>query len=179
MRALRKVSVATMKSLLYCVLNIFFLVLRVTESTYNAMPLKYQNEIEEVRKTGCSCPPDGLEAINALSYRYVFEDPQHPNNHKPVGKNSPKRVLNTKDEKKCTLFSLSCFADKNGAINFFWELKKNIPNFEKSVGNLLHEGIITEDDGLTTTPEYYTHFELFEYIQCNLSVKFTLSEKLV
>ena len=141
---------------------------------------KYENEIIAVDKLGLKCPPDNLSVPKDFpTYRFVFEDKAHIKNHKPAGKINPKRVLSEKDERKCFLYSLSCFTNKEGAETFFFEVKKNIKNFEKSVGNWIYGGIINDRDGLMSTPEENAHFELFEFTDCDLSAKFEAVKKLI
>ena len=163
-----------------CILICVCVVLQPYKTKAIAMALKYQDEINAVNGMGLCCPPeDLLVPTNILSYRFVFEDAAHKKNHIPMGKNNPKRVLSEKDGKKCFLYSLSCFADEKGARSFFVEVKKTNPNFEKSVGGWICEGIIDDKDGLVSKPDAFTHFELFEYENCNLSKKFEPKDKLV
>jgi hypothetical protein len=145
-----------------------------------SLAYKYESELSVVRTADIQCPPEDLtEPENLLAYRFVFTAPSHVKNHKPVGIHNPKRVLSTEGAKKCFLYSLSCFTDKEGAKTFFVEMKQVHKNFEKSVGDSLAEGILGKDDGHISAPGYKTHFELFESKNCDLSKKFAVVEALV
>ena len=144
------------------------------------MTLKYQHEIIEVGKNGVKCPPDELTAPNnLLAFRFVFDDPKHVKNHIPVGVHKPQRVLTEHENRRCFLFSLSCFTKKDGAIAFFDEYKQTIKQFEKIVGNTICGGNIDVKDGLVGKPGRHTHFELFEFQECDLGAKFEPLHKLI
>jgi hypothetical protein len=141
---------------------------------------KYHNEIDKVQQMGICCPPDELTVPNNLqTFRFVFEDPNHTKNHKPPGANKPHRVLTEKDQKKCSLYGLSCFKRPDSAKQFFSELRKINPLFYKAVGETLSSGVLDGNDGLMTEEGRHTHFDLFEFENCNLSNKFTPIEKLI
>jgi hypothetical protein len=141
---------------------------------------KYHNEIEKIKQMGICCPPDELTVPNNLqAFRFVFEAHNHINNHKPPGANNPKRVLTTNDQKRCSLYGLSCFKRPDSAKQFFSELIKINPKFNKAVGETLSTGVLDGNDGLITEEGRHTHFDLFEFESCNLSNKFTPIEKLI
>ncbi len=141
---------------------------------------KYRNEIQQIRESGVCCPPNELTAPNNLrAFRFVFEDSNNVRNHKPPGANNPKRILTEKEQKKCSLFGLSCFKGQEGAKQFFYKLSKHNPKFYKAVGETLSTGVLNDDDGLITEEDENTHFDLFEFESCDLSAKFTPIEKLI
>lgn len=141
---------------------------------------KYQSEIEQIQNLGICCPPEELSAPNNLkTFRFVFEDTNHIKNHKPPGANNPQRILTIKDQKKCSLYGLSCFKVQDNAKLFFLNLSKHSPKFHLLVGDTLSIGNLDTNDGLITTEDKDTHFDLFEFETCNLSDKFTPIEKLI
>jgi hypothetical protein len=141
---------------------------------------KYKKEIEKIRELGINCPHDVLTSPdNLLAFRFTFEDLSNIKNHKPPGAINPKRILTEKEQKKCSLYGLSCFKKQEGAKEFFYEYSKNHPMFYKSVGEMLSSGIMDIKDGLITEEDQHSHFDLFEFEGCNLSEKFTPIEKLI
>ena len=141
---------------------------------------KYHNQIQQIRESGVCCPPNELNTPNNLrAFRFVFEDSNNIRNHKPPGANNPKRILTEKEQKKCSLYGLSCFTRQDGAKQFFSELSKQSPNFYKAVGETLSTGVLDGNDGLITEEGKHTHFDLFEFESCNLSNKFIPIEKLI
>ena len=141
---------------------------------------KYQNDIESINCLGICCPPEELYEPNSLeAFRFVFDDPKHIRNHNVPGNITPQRVLTENDHEKCTLFGLSCFQKKDGAISFFNDVRKTIKKFDKIVGNNISTGIIDNEDGHVTKPQEYTHFDLFEFENCDLSQKFVPIEKIL
>jgi hypothetical protein len=141
---------------------------------------KYQKEIQQIQELGVCCPPDELSTPNQLRvYRFVFENSSTDKNHIPPGAINPKRILTEKEQKKCSLYGLSCFTGEVGAKQFFSELSKHNPKFYKAVGETLSTGVLNEDDGLITEEDVYTHLDLFEFESCDLSTKFTSIEKLI
>jgi hypothetical protein len=47
-----------------------------------------------------------------------------------------------------------------------------VPKIRKSIGDSLASGTISNEDGLITATSAEGHFDLFEYTNCNLSLKF-------
>lgn len=141
---------------------------------------KYSSELAIIHSKHPKCPPEDISEPNDLqAYRFVFKEENHINNHKPVGLQTPQRILTTANSKKCCLFSLSCFLGKKEAMAFFKEMKRNHKNFEKTVGDSLCEGVLRNDDGHVSPPDDKTHFELFESSTCNLSNSFKVTESLI
>ncbi len=141
---------------------------------------KYQNQIDKVQEQGLCCPPDNLLVPNNhLSFRFVFEDAKHVKNHNPPGINNPKRILKEQDSKKCSLYGLSCFSKEGGAKQFFNSITNSIPNVHKSIGDTLSTGYIQSDNGLMSEEDIETHFDLFEFEDCDLSKSFVPKEKLI
>lgn len=134
---------------------------------------KFKEELSEIDSLGICCPPEELNKIeNLITFRFTFSPPNEEKNHIVAGKKNPKRVLKTDGNKKCNLFGLSCFKNDEKAILFFEELQKNIPMIKKSLGDNLSKGILIEEDGEITTEDVWTHFDLFEYEECDLSERF-------
>lgn len=141
---------------------------------------KYHKEIEKLQQLGICCPPDELAVPNNLkAFRFVFANPNRIENHKPPGVNNPKRVLAMNNKRKCSSYALSCFKSSDMAKQFFLNISKHTPNFYKIVGEMLVSGVLDSNDGLITKEDKNTHFDLFEFENCNLSEKFTPIEKLI
>jgi hypothetical protein len=141
---------------------------------------KYQKEMEQIQESGVCCPPDELITPNDLiAFRFAFEDSNKIKNHKPPGVINPKRILTEKEQKKCSLYGLSCFTKKDAAKLFFSEVSRNNPNFSKAVGETLMTGFLNKNDGLITEEDKNNHFDLFEFEGCDLSKKFKPIEKLI
>jgi hypothetical protein len=141
---------------------------------------KYQNEIEQIQESGVCCPPEELINPDDLkSFRFEFEDSSNIKNHKPPGAINPKRILTEKEQKKCSLYGLSCFTKQDAAKMFFAEVSKNNPKFSKAVGETLVTGLLDKNDGLITEEDKHNHFDLFEFEGCDLSKKFKPIEKLI
>lgn len=124
---------------------------------------------------GCEMP-DGLHnPKNYLAFRYVFAYENHCNNHKPVYVQNPKRALKNP---QTIGFALSCFDNEQKAVdNFYNNLKKN-RNFIKTVGDSLCSGLLNETDGEITPVNFNGHLSLFEYVDCDLSSKFSIIKTL-
>lgn len=137
---------------------------------------KYQSELDVLISEGAQLPPLS-EPQNKYAYRYVFNE-ENPNNHKPVYIQNPKRAISAKDRNKfCTSgYALSCFEQEEKAIIKFNELRANYRNIALTIGNALCTGTLNESDGLITQSNYETHFDLYEYHDCDLSRTFKITK---
>jgi len=141
---------------------------------------KYQTELNRLFESGRKLPSLGVPQ-SKLAYRYVF-DYEHPNNHKPIYVQNPKRRQFHVDCDKLTTsgYALSCFEKKESAVQQFKNLKNTHKNIDNSIGNALCGGFLDEKDGLITdSNEKTTHFDLYEYCECNLGGKFEIQQRLV
>jgi hypothetical protein len=140
---------------------------------------KYQDEMLSLKNQfGCICPPEELliPEFKEAVFRFVFEDINHNNNHKPPLISKPSRINSITDKKKCSHYALSCFEKEEAAKNFFNSMHGN---FYKSVGDSLCKGFLDANDGKITQSDQNLHFDLFEHSNCNLSDKFVIIEKLI
>jgi hypothetical protein len=138
---------------------------------------KYIKEINELIAKGLQLP-DLCEPANKYACRFFFRE-GHDNNHKPIYIQNPKRVISNVDQISTSGYALSCFEDIKNAIRKFELLKTTNKNIHKTIGNSICGGIIEFDDGLITKANNITHFDLYEYFDCNLSEKFTLEVEIV
>ena len=141
---------------------------------------KYQSGIDELIKEGYALPSLHVPH-NKFACRYVF-DYEHFNNHKPVFIQKPARIQSSRDIDNLTTsgYALSCFEKEESAVQQFKDLQNNNKNIYKSIGNALCIGILEEKDGLITDPNRATtHFDLYEFSECDLGSKFTIRQKLV
>lgn len=151
------------------------------ESSANATgkkPFKYQQLINELLAKGCSLPslfqPNGMNAC-----RFVFSEPGHPN-HIPQYVCNPRRMLQDIDKNTATtsLLALSCLTTPAKAETFYANLRKAFRNAASSIGDSLAEGILTNEDGMMTTPSANGHFDFYEYELCDLNKTFHITRKL-
>lgn len=141
---------------------------------------KYQKEIDFLLSQGKEMPLLHTP-LNKRSYRYVFSS-GHSNetkNHKPVYINQPARMIKNIDKACLTGYSLSCYENKEKAIEVFRQHSSTHKNFHQTAGNCLSEGILNDSDGLITEKNNTTHFDLFEFKECDLSSKFNITEVLI
>lgn len=145
-------------------------------------PFKYQDQLKYIAEfRGCNFPPDNLYVPNFKEdvFRFIFDNPDHPYNHRPPFINKPIRANNPNDRMKCDGYALSCFEEENQAKQAYQNLIKNIRNFHKTAGNSLSRGFIDDNDGLVDTTSKNGHFNLYEFEECDLSQKFIFTEKLI
>ena len=136
---------------------------------------KYQDEIDIAISQGCTLPvlhePGGM-----IAFRFVF-DHEHPNNFLPPLKIKPQRRLDASI--RVTGYALSCFEDMGKAKNHYANLAKTFRNIRTEIGDCLSSGKIENNDGLVDDTLIGTsHFNLFEFEDCDLSKKFEILCKL-
>jgi hypothetical protein len=145
------------------------------------LEFKYQTELNRLFENKLELPPLDVPQ-NKLAYRYVF-DYEHPNNHKPIYIQNPKRKLSHADKDMLTTsgYALSCFEEEKLAVQKFKNLKNTHKNIGSSIGNALCIGFLDEKDGLITETNKNndTHFDLYEYVECDLNSKFDIKKRLV
>lgn len=140
------------------------------------MDYKYKIEIDKAIEAGAVMPilysPQNKEA-----YRFVFISA--PNrNHIPVCVSNPKRVL-PKDI-MTSGFALSCFGNEEKAIIRYNILKRSFKMIKKTIGDGIAYGIITDNDGMITEENVETsHFDFYEFSQCNPEQIFTLKNEMI
>jgi hypothetical protein len=143
---------------------------------------KYQDQLIAISEfRGCNFPPDNLHipAFEEDVYRFIFDNPEHPNNHKPPFIIKPLRANNPNDKMKSDGYALSCFEKEIQAKRTFQKFTKSNRNFAKTAGNSLSRGLIENIDGLVDNTTESGHFNLYEFEDCDLSQKFVITETLV
>ena len=140
---------------------------------------KYQSEIDVLINEGAKLPPLS-EPQNKDAYRYVFRE-INPNNHKPVYIQNPQRIISDTDKKRINTsgYALSCFEQKDKAIQKYNALKANMRNIARTMGDALCNGTLNKEDGLITPANNESHFDLYEYCECDLSDKFKIIKILI
>ena len=139
---------------------------------------KYQSQIDKLLSLGYKLPPlIAPEDKDACRFASSLPDAQ---NHVPQYMSNPKRMLHDMSANKATtsLLALSCFESETKATKFYSALQKSNPRAVKSIGDSLAEGVITDDDGRITEPTANGHFDLYEYVQCDLNKTFKIICKL-
>lgn len=139
---------------------------------------KYQKEIDELIALGCQMPslyaPDNMSAC-----RFSFSDGTHQN-HIPQYMSNPKRMLQdiAKSKASLSLLALSCFDTPSRAETFYANLKKAFKNISMSIGDALAEGVLSNDDGRKTVTANNGHFDMYEYVGCDLNNTFQITKQL-
>jgi hypothetical protein len=139
---------------------------------------KYQKEIDELIALGCQMP--SLYAPNNMSAcRFSFSDGTHQN-HIPQYMSNPKRMLQdiAKSKASLSLLALSCFDTPSRAETFYANLKKAFKNISMSIGDALAEGVLSNDDGRKTVTANNGHFDMYEYVGCDLNNTFQITKQL-
>lgn len=137
---------------------------------------KYGKEIASLISEGAICPTQLFEPVKDESYRFVFLN-EYCKNHIPVYKQNPRRMLDSHLD--TSGFALSCFRTKENAERRFFELISSNPNIFKSIGDSLSAGLIEEKDGRITLENIKGHFDLYEFIDCDLNKKFEVLYSLI
>lgn len=140
------------------------------------MEYKYKIEIDKAIEVGAIMPvlypPQDKGA-----YRFVFMS--EPNrNHIPVCVSNPKRVL-PKDI-MTSGYALSCFGNEEKALVRYNILKCSFKLINKTIGDGIAYGIITDNDGVITEESVDTsHFDFYEYSECKPEQIFTLKHEII
>lgn len=140
---------------------------------------KYQPEIDALIDKGAKLPLLS-NPQNKYAYRFVSST-ENSKNHKPVYIQNPQRAISNIDKNKLDTsgYALSCFEQEDKAIQKFNELRTNMRNIALTMGNALCSGTLNEKDGLITNSNHETHFDLYEYHGCDLSITFKIIKILV
>ena len=139
---------------------------------------KYQSLIDQLLVAGCHLPvlssPDNMNAC-----RFAFTEEGHQN-HLPQYVSNPRRMLQDigKNSATTSLLALSCFTTSERAEAFYANLRKAFKHVACSIGDSLAEGILTNDDGMMTTPSANGHFDFYECEGCDLNKTFHITRKI-
>lgn len=136
---------------------------------------KYKKQIDELLNAGYQLPklrtPQGIKAYRFASLANI------ENNHKPVCVQNPSRSL--PDSVKMSGYALSCFDDEEKAEARYYALKRNFKHIVKTLGDSLFAGKIENEDGLITDVERESrHYDLYEYVGCDLNKTLNFKKKL-
>lgn len=134
---------------------------------------KYKYQIEHLLSLGFTLP-NLSKPNNKVAFRFIFKD-KPAQNHIPQYIKKPRRALTEIEKLKATTsgYALSCFEQESKAKSCFTSLAASIPQIRKTIGDSLSSGVITDLDGLISDVNVKTsHFDLYEYCQCNLSNNF-------
>ena len=148
-----------------------------THTTYKK-PFKYKALIDQLLAAECHLPalslPNGMTAC-----RFAFGEEGHPN-HIPQYVSNPRRMLQDMGKNAATtsLLALSCFTTSDRAEAFYTNLLKAFKHAASSIGDSLAEGILTNDEGMMTTPSANGHFDFYEYEGCDLNKTFHITRKI-
>lgn len=140
---------------------------------------KYRSELQNLIDKGAQMPHLHVPT-SKTAYRYVFCN-KPDKNHIPVYIQKPKRAISDADKNKLNTsgYALSCFEDEGKAIEKYNEFKAHSPQIKNTLGDSLSNGTINESDGLITTAnQESTHFDLYEFKECDLSLTFQINRTL-
>ena len=146
--------------------------------TIDKKAFKYQSLIDQLLAAGYHLPilslPDDMNAC-----RFAFSADGHPN-HIPQYVSNPRRMLQDMGKNAATtsLLALSCFTTSERAEAFYTNLRKAFKHAASSIGDSLAEGILTNDEGMMTTPSANGHFDFYEYEGCDLNKTFHITRKI-
>jgi len=130
---------------------------------------KYQAQLMALREEGFEMPEVNLPNGKKAS-RFVFA--KFPaKNHLPVCVSNPKRIL--PGPIKTSGYALSCFGDAEMAKERYIALRKNFKQIQQTLGDSMAQGVISNEDGRITTENNVSHFDLYEFKQCDLNKSFT------
>lgn len=143
------------------------------------MKFKYKTELDYLLSLGLTLP-DLSEPKDKIAYRFIFKDIPEKN-HIPVYIQKPRRALSDIEKSKATTsgYALSCFEEEDKAKEKFQLLASNFHNIKKTIGDSISVGTIVFSDGLISPADINTtHFDLYEFSECNLSNTFVYKEEL-
>jgi hypothetical protein len=133
------------------------------------MPFKYQNFISLI----ANCPPADYYPTQIKAYRFVFSDPNHPDNFLPVLMMNPKRNFPDPNG-QCLGYALSLFDSLENAQKRYGDMVKGRPALRKKLGSHIAAGIITPNDGLVSEVNSSGHFSLHQFAETDLKHKFQI-----
>ena len=134
---------------------------------------KYKVEIDKFVSLGIPLP-ELVEPNDKTAYRFVFKD-KPEKNHIPQYIKKAQRALSEIEKSTASTsgYALSCFEQEAKAKERFASLEASMPKIRKTIGDSLSSGIITNSDGLISLADSNsTHFDLYEYCNCDLSNSF-------
>lgn len=126
--------------------------------------LKYKDDILILVNSGAEMP-NLLEPNCLETFRYAFSEP-NPNNHLPVYKQNPLRLIQDREKGRlgASGLALSCFDNEEKAISQYRKFLKSNKNFAKLVGDSMSKGILQNEVGRITTINQETrHFDFYEF----------------
>lgn len=136
---------------------------------------KYQAEIDALIQQGLRMP-EVVKPNDLKGFRFVFRT-NLDKSYLPNYIMKPQRaIMNGQRKVDIGGYALSCFTQKDKAVNFYHLLAKNMRNISKAIGDGISSGVITNTDGNVTTPSSNGHYNLFEFPVCDLSKTFNLEE---
>lgn len=133
------------------------------------MTWKYAGDVSDCP----GCPPKNAKQCTRDSFRFVYDDINHPENFMVVAKKTPNRKLDG-PYAICMAHALSLYSAEHLAIKRYQELKGDCKNIRESIGTHLAKGTIGPTDGFATDVQSDGHFSLFEAKGSNVGEKFAI-----
>jgi hypothetical protein len=139
---------------------------------------KFDNEIKQILKKGCSCPPINAVEQDLDAYRWCA-DPISVQCFSPQAQRNPPRLLKATDpEEQCSCWGLSMHTNLNASQSAFQTLEKSFRGIRKIFGGYVASGKLTPQHGLVTPPDKHGHFDLHEYKDTMIIPAFQLDSEI-
>lgn len=126
--------------------------------------LKYKDDIRLLIDKGIDLP-DLFEPNRLVAFRYAFSE-TNPNNHLPIYKQYPQRLIQDKDKMKLTTsgFALSCFDNEEKAETQYRRIIKTHKKFSKTAGDSIAKGTLQIEFGrVSEINQKSRHFDFYEF----------------
>ncbi len=126
---------------------------------------KYQIEIESSE----TCDLSKFDEQERIAFRWTFEDIKDGRNF------IPRPFLNPKtNTSNCKVWGLSLFDTKENGVNRMNKLKAKSRNIYKKLGTHIATSDLVNENGVSDLVNAEGHFTLIEYIDVDLSQKFSV-----
>jgi hypothetical protein len=134
---------------------------------------------EDFKKLTIQCPPNNYKPQEIVVYRWVFDSLTDPENFKPVFYKNPTRARKFPEDAQCKSLALSLFTGEEQARDRFHALKDtNGAKIYKTLGTMIAELNINEQDGVNSEPDRAGHLSHHPVINHNYENRFVIISKL-
>jgi hypothetical protein len=135
--------------------------------------------LEDFKKLSSTCPPEHYSAKEILSFRWVFDEIIDERNFQPVFYRNPPKYLGANGKKKCDGLALSLFIGEKEAKDRFYVLENTIGRtIYKVLGTQIAQCMITEQDGVSGSPDKVGHFNHHPVVGHDYENRFEIIAKL-
>lgn len=125
-----------------------------------------------------NCPPGGCAPQQMTAYRFVYDPDPGRKSFLPQGIKRPQRMFEADtDHERCSLLAISMYVTAQKARRHFKNLAKKY-DARTILGTHLASVSIAPTHGVVTTPSSRGHFDLHEFVGCNLAAVAQIVEKM-